>query len=103
MPSGFDDAAKILLTASPVWTLVTTAADRGAVGTLPHDSPVEDFGLLPPGTQQTRPNHLGLPKPGRASVTSRYTRPFFCANRWRIIVDPADSAPNPVSFVKARG
>jgi hypothetical protein len=30
--SGFHDAAKILLTPSPVWTPTTTAVDRGAVG-----------------------------------------------------------------------
>jgi hypothetical protein len=31
MPSRFHDAAKILLTASPVWTLMTIAVDRAAV------------------------------------------------------------------------
>jgi hypothetical protein len=30
--SRFHHTAKILLTASPVWTLMTTAVDRGAVG-----------------------------------------------------------------------
>jgi hypothetical protein len=30
--SRFHHAAKILLTASPVWTLMTTAVDRAAVG-----------------------------------------------------------------------
>ena len=30
--SRFFHAAKILLTASPVWTLMTTAVDRAAVG-----------------------------------------------------------------------
>jgi hypothetical protein len=32
MASQFHDAAKILLTASPVWTLMTTAVNRAAVG-----------------------------------------------------------------------
>ena len=32
MPSRFHDAAKIQYTASPVWTLMTTAVDRAAVG-----------------------------------------------------------------------
>ena len=32
MPSRFHHTAKILLTASPVWTLMATAMDRAAVG-----------------------------------------------------------------------
>jgi hypothetical protein len=33
----------------------------------------------------------------------RYSGPFFCADRGRIIVDPAGQRAQPISFVKARG
>ncbi len=44
MPSRFHDAAKILVTASPVWTLMTTAVDRGAVGLSAEDAARGDSG-----------------------------------------------------------
>src|SRR5258708_3847500 len=79
MPSRFHHTAKILLTASPVGTLMTTAVDRAAVGHVVAST----HGLLG-SIIQLRPSRTGLRADSTSAVAGRTTTRICAA--WCIVL-----------------